>query len=593
MKKLLSLGVLLWQMLVFAQIPAGYYNGTENLTGAALKTKLSQIITNGHMDKGYSALLGAYPSTDIDKFFENDNTVLDIYSENPTGTDPYTYSFSNNCGTYQGEGSCYNREHVIPQSFFSDASPMRNDIHHVRPTDGYVNGKRGTYPFGKVGTATYTSMNGSKIGTCVYPGYSGIVFEPIDRFKGDIARMIFYFVTRYENQLSGFATGNMMAQNTYPSLQPWFKTMLIEWSNNDPVSPEEISRNNASYVFQGNRNPYIDHPEFVNAVWGTPITDTTPPNAPLNLNYSNITNTSVQLSWSAATDNVGVVSYEVYNESGTLLGTVSGTTLTLNNLTPNTTYTVYVKAKDAAGNISSASNTVTFTTTNTTTPTPPTSPISCGTEDFQNIPPNSSSYTTRTWTNNGITWTADNARTDNSINSRALTFKTGNVTSSTIPGGISSLTLSTKLPYSDSAGNLNIKINGQSVGTIPYNSAVATTTISNFNIQGNITITIENTTANRVSIDDLSWTCAQALSTEEVLGSSDAVMLSPNPVRDGYINIISQKKFRQAKILDMSGRLVKVVSSDELLKKYVSVRHLPKGMYLLQLDQKSYKFVID
>ena len=96
----------------FAQIPTGYYDGTAGLTGAALKTKLKQIITNGHIDNGYNGLWTGYATTDRDNIamtgYENDNTILDIYSENPNGTDPYSYNYpSGQCGSYSGEGGCY------------------------------------------------------------------------------------------------------------------------------------------------------------------------------------------------------------------------------------------------------------------------------------------------------------------------------------------------------------------------------------------------------------------------------------------------------------------------------------------------------
>jgi len=190
----------------FAQIPTGYYDGTAGLSGAALKTKLKQIITNGHVDNGYSALYSGYATTDRDNIagipgLENDNTVLDMYSENPNGTDPYSYSYPGaQCGNYNSEGDCYNREHIVPQSLFNSNAPMVSDIHFIRPTDGKVNGMRSNFPFGKVGSASFTSQNGSKLGTSVSPGYSGTVFEPVDAFKGDIARMVLYFVTRYETQ---------------------------------------------------------------------------------------------------------------------------------------------------------------------------------------------------------------------------------------------------------------------------------------------------------------------------------------------------------------------------------------------------------
>ena len=256
--------------LTLAQAPANYYNGTSGLTGSDLKSKLSQIITAGHSDRGYKALYTAYKTTDTDNFYEKDGSVLDMYSENPTGPDPYNYQHGlkqcGNIGTV--EGICYNREHIIPQSLFSENPPMVSDVHHIRPTDGKVNGYRSNYPFGKVASATITSQNGSKVGSSGSAGYGGTVFEPIDEFKGDIARMVMYFVTRYENSLSGFNSGNLLGGSAFPGLQSWELEVLKTWAAKDPVSEMEIVRNNASYAFQGNRNPFIDNPQWITDIWG-------------------------------------------------------------------------------------------------------------------------------------------------------------------------------------------------------------------------------------------------------------------------------------------------------------------------------------
>ena len=158
MKKLTTFLLGFLFSMTLAQAPATYYDGTSGLTGAALKTKLSQIITAGAQDRGYDGLYNAYPTTDTDSFYENDGSVLDMYSENPTGTDPYTYRHGQKkCGNYSIEGDCYNREHVIPQSFFGKKAPMVSDVHHIRPTDGKVNGMRSNYPFGKVNNPSYLS----------------------------------------------------------------------------------------------------------------------------------------------------------------------------------------------------------------------------------------------------------------------------------------------------------------------------------------------------------------------------------------------------------------------------------------------------
>lgn len=270
MKKVTTLLLGFLFSLTVAQAPTGYYNGTDGLTGSALKSKLSQIITAGHQDKGYKALYTAYKTTDTDNFYENDGSVLDMYSENPTGPDPYNYQHGvKQCGNIgANEGGCYNREHIIPQSLFNENTPMVSDVHHIRPADGKVNGYRSNYPFGMVPNPSRTSLNGSKVGSSGSAGYGGTVFEPIDEFKGDIARMIFYFVTRYETKLSTFSTGNLLGSTAFPGLQSWELEVLKTWAANDPVSPMETVRNNASYTFQGNRNPFIDHPEWITSIWG-------------------------------------------------------------------------------------------------------------------------------------------------------------------------------------------------------------------------------------------------------------------------------------------------------------------------------------
>lgn len=263
---------LFYSFVVFCQAPNGYYNNATG-SGYTLKTQLKNIITSGHQDRGYGALYDAYVTSDTDSFYENDNTVLDMYSENPNGADSYYYNHgSRRCGNYSSENDCYNREHIFPQSFFHKDSPMKNDIHHVVPSDGYVNGIRSRYPFGEVTNANYTSNNGSKRGQNTFDSYSGIVFEPIDEFKGDIARMLLYFITRYEDEIKSWGTSNLNENpsNTENSgYDDWYLKLIYKWHTQDPVSQREIVRNNEAYNFQGNRNPFIDHPEYVSQIWGS------------------------------------------------------------------------------------------------------------------------------------------------------------------------------------------------------------------------------------------------------------------------------------------------------------------------------------
>ncbi|MFN3271582.1 MAG: endonuclease [Cloacibacterium caeni] len=591
-KNLLIVGLLFSVANIFAQIPTGYYDGTAGLSGAALKTKLWEIIKNSHQDKGYDGLWTAYYTTDRDKYYEKDNSLLDMYSEKPTSTDSYNFTLgSNQCGNYNSEGDCYNREHTIPQSSFKDGYPMRSDVHHVLPTDGYVNNKRGTYPYGVVASSSWTSTNGSKLGSSAVNGYSGTVFEPIDEFKGDFARIIFYFATRYENIISNVSFP-MFGDSAYPGISSWSLPMLLQWHTNDPVSEKEIDRNNAAYTYQGNRNPFIDHPEYVALIWGSTTPDTEAPSTPTNLIVTGSTSSTISLSWTASTDNIIVAAYDIYVD-GTLKTSSSSNSITVTGLNPSTTYSFYVKARDAAGNLSTQSNSVNGTTTASSGGETP--PTSCGTENFESIPTASSSYTTNTWTNNGITWTAVDSRTDQTINNKAITVRNGTLSSSTISGGISSLTIKTQLKFSGTNGSFKLFINGVEKGTIPYSDTVTTTTISNINVSGNVTISIQNnsTTSNRVAFDDLSWTCYNGLGTDETTVNKFSIY--PNPVKNNtlFVNGKNIEKIKRVEIYNVNGILVQVIEKPFNNKNYITLKNPTKGMYLLKFDNNSYKFVVE
>ncbi|WP_312305483.1 endonuclease [Chryseobacterium sp.] len=595
MKKIILFSV--FAGLAHAQAPAGYYNSASGLSGAALKTALSSIITSGHQDKGYSGLWTAYKTTDIDKDYENDGSILDIYSEKPAGADPYNYTpGSNQCGTYSTEGNCYNREHVIPQSLFNQSSPMVSDIHFIRATDGKVNGMRSNYPFGKVASATFTSKNGSKLGSSASSGYSGTVFEPIDEFKGDVARMIFYFVTRYQSKLSSFTSGNMLGSSAFPGLQTWELNVLLAWHNQDPVSQAEIRRNNASYTYQGNRNPFIDNPNYVNLIWGSqqPSGDTQAPTTATGLNISGKTSNSISLAWNASTDNVGVTAYDVYM-NGSLKATVSTASTTVSGLSSSTTYSFYIVAKDAAGNSSSNSSTVSGTTNAGSTTTPSTG---CTNENFETIPATSASYTTRTWSNGGISWTATDARTDQTINNKAITVRNGSLTSGSSSNGIGSLTVTTQMKFSGSNGTFDVKVNGTTVGTVPYSTSVTTTTISNINVSGNVTVSlVNNSTSNRVAIDDLSWTCysgssarqAQSISPE----TTKSFQISPNPVTNQEIFVKGDlQSVKRAEIYTLQGKVLQTVDQPFRNGNSIKTGNLGQGIYILKLDHATMQFLV-
>lgn len=251
-----------------AQIPPGYYNPAAGLSGNALKTALHNIIKN-HNSISYNSLWTAYKKTDV----KPNGKVWDIYSDIPTGTPPYQFTFvTDQCGNYSTEGDCYNREHSWPQSWFNSVSGPVSDLFHIYPTDGKVNGERGNYPYGNVNTAGWTSLNGGKLGFCSDPGYSQTAFEPIDAYKGDLARSYFYMSTRYYTEDGGWTSSVATNKST---ILPWEVNVLLQWHHQDPVSAKEITRNDSIYYkFQNNRNPFIDHPEWADSIWKVTVINT-------------------------------------------------------------------------------------------------------------------------------------------------------------------------------------------------------------------------------------------------------------------------------------------------------------------------------
>ena len=258
----LFLQALLATTLLLAQIPAGYYDRATGKKASDLKTAMCAII-NPHTNIGYDGLWSAYKKTDL----RPDGKIWDMYSDN-TNYDPD----AGHKGNYSKEGDMFNREHSVPQSWFSEASPMKADIFHVYPTDGYVNNRRSNHPFGEVSSPTYTSHGGfCKLGKCSVEGYSGTVFEPADEYKGDFARTYFYMATCYENQIGNWK-GDVFGRGKYPGMAGWCVKMFLRWAKEDPVSQKEIDRNNAAYKLQGNRNPFIDYPSLCEYIWGDSIT---------------------------------------------------------------------------------------------------------------------------------------------------------------------------------------------------------------------------------------------------------------------------------------------------------------------------------
>lgn len=335
MKKIYTLAFSLLITCSYAQIPAGYYN-TASGTGYTLKTQLFNII-NGHNDRGYSGLYTTYITSDKDFYYENNGTILDMYTENPTGPEcEFTFGINQDDGTL-GNNECerYNREHLVPQSVFGSATPMYSDAHFVVPSDKHINAVRGDLPFGNVGTQNFVSTNGSERGNNLNSGYSagytGVVFEPIDEFKGDIARCLLYYATRYQDVISG--QSYVMFNNSTDQVfaQP-FLNILLTWNQLDPVSNRETARNNAIYARQGNRNPFIDNNSYVTNIWGAPLLATAgfDMNTSVSLYPNPTSNRTVTISSETTLESI-----QLFNINGQLVQEINSPVF------ENQTYTLY------------------------------------------------------------------------------------------------------------------------------------------------------------------------------------------------------------------------------------------------------------
>ena len=240
-----------------AQIPEGYYDNAIGKTGEELKEALHEIIDD-HNEYSYNALRD-YILKESDEDPDNSNNVILIYSGISRSKD----DFGGNVGDW-------NREHVWAKSHgdFGNTPPAGTDAHHIRPSDVQVNGIRGNLDFDNGGTPV-SGAPGCKV--------DNDSFEARDEVKGDVARMIFYMATRYEGGSGEPDLEVIDLVNTSPAPEHGKLSTLLEWHTSDPPDEFEENRNEVVFGYQENRNPFIDHPEFVEDIWGDPtsVTNTT------------------------------------------------------------------------------------------------------------------------------------------------------------------------------------------------------------------------------------------------------------------------------------------------------------------------------
>lgn len=268
MKKHLCAVIFICSITTVLAVDRTYYAALDCKAGATLFSTLTTITNTGYKELGYDGLYQAYRQTDVypDDSVGKAGMLWDTYGG-------CSFDWDENCGNYKRECDCFNREHSIPKSWWGGSiGSIGNDIFHVIPTDGYVNGRRSNYPLGEVKSVEY-QYNGCKVGTS---GTSSIgkVFEPQAQFKGDFARAYFGVIMKW-NTSKKLTSGNgpTMFQSTYTAatnygLTDYAVQLLLKWHREDPVSEKEIQRNNAIQATQGNRNPFIDFPYLVEYIWG-------------------------------------------------------------------------------------------------------------------------------------------------------------------------------------------------------------------------------------------------------------------------------------------------------------------------------------
>lgn len=211
----------------------GYYEGADNLLGNQLTTFLRSLLNSNLKTVSYGDARYILNITDRDP--NNASNVILVYR----GT-----SVS---GTWDG-GVTWNREHVWPQSLLNvdtnnSSTHIGADLHNLKPANPSENTSRGN-KFFDITTTTQS-------------------YAPRAEVRGDVARILLYMITRYDY---------LTLVNTIPAtFEMGKKDVLLRWHLEDPVDDFERNRNNVIYQYQGNRNPFIDHPEFVEKIWG-PIT---------------------------------------------------------------------------------------------------------------------------------------------------------------------------------------------------------------------------------------------------------------------------------------------------------------------------------
>ncbi len=222
-----------------------YYAPAQGKEGADLLRALHLIVRTGHVDRGYAQARDELFADVAD--LDNDNQIEDLFTGELRG--PIT-------GRKDGFDKGFNTEHTWPQSKGATGI-AQSDLHHLHPSNITTNERRGSLPYGEVVTIDWSVGEGTRQAKRGVDELGKTVFEPREDIKGDIARGLLYFYTRYAQSRPGdFTLVNF--RHELPT--------LLQWHKADPVTDVERQRNDAVQKVQGNRNPFVDRPEFVDQI---------------------------------------------------------------------------------------------------------------------------------------------------------------------------------------------------------------------------------------------------------------------------------------------------------------------------------------
>lgn len=225
-----------------------------NSDRAVIKQVLSETIAANQKELTYSEVWTALTETDEDP--NNPDNVILFYSGWSLP------KLSNGSGSVASSNpDNWNREHSWPKShgFSSPSFEAHNDIHHLRPTDISINSSRGNLDFDNSDNALSEAPDNR---------IDGDSFEPRDAVKGDVARMMFYMDTRYEGVGDATPDLTLVDRLTTTSEDALGELCTLrQWHLADPVDATETERHNTIYEYQGNRNPFVDNPQWVDVLY--------------------------------------------------------------------------------------------------------------------------------------------------------------------------------------------------------------------------------------------------------------------------------------------------------------------------------------